>query len=253
MTTGSITHICFFVATATFLVLSSIAVSKLSEKWQNIVFIIAAVLGTCGIFFRYAMNLSFAEGLHPSALLVQMLQVCNFNFLLLPLMLIPGCEIARQYSVYFSMFAATTTFFSVPSALMTYEWYDISVLNFWFNHIFAVALPIWMMASGRLRPKRSYIPAVSGSVFTYFGLVYLITEALVNNGILPEGSNYSYVYDPKGLPLLTQLYKAIGQPFVYLLPVFLIMLVFFYLWSMPFDKSIDAARGALGVHITGDE
>ncbi len=201
-------------------------------------FVIAAALGSGGIFFRYAMNLSFTEGLHLDALLIQMLQVCNFNFILLPVMLLPKCETARQYSAFFSMFAAFTTIVSLPASFAAYEWYDVSVLNFWFNHVFAITLPIWMIVAGRLRPNRRYIPIVSGCVFCYFTLVYLITEALMAFGVLPEGSCFSYVYSPKGMPVLTQLYELIGVPYLYLLPVFFILVGIFYLWSMPFNRSV---------------
>ena len=120
MTTGDIHHIILFLVTVVFLVLSSFAVSKMPRKWQNAMFIIAAVLGSAGVFFRYAMNCSFAEGIRIDTLLIQMLQVCNFNFILLPLMLIPKCKIARQYSVFFAMFAASTTMFSIPKSLAVY-------------------------------------------------------------------------------------------------------------------------------------
>ncbi len=238
MKTGSPYHIALFLVTAVFMVLSTFAVSKMSRRWQNVMFVIAVLLGAGGVFFRYAMNFSFTEGLHLDTLFIQMLQVCNFNFILLPLMLIPKCEIARQYSVFFSMFAASTTLFSIPASLTGYEWYDVSVLNFWFNHVFAIALPIWMIAARRLRPQRRYIPAVSGCVFAYFTLVYLITEGLMAAEILPVGSSFSYVHDPKGMPLITQLYELIGVPYWHLMPIFFILIGIFYLWSIPFNRSV---------------
>lgn len=238
MKTGNLNHIILFLVTVAFLVLTSIAISKMKRKWQNVIFVIAVLICSGGIFFRYAMNFSFKEELHIDTLLIQMLQVCNFNFILLPLMLIPKCEIAKQYSIFFSMFAASTTLFSIPSSLALYQWNDVIVLNFWFNHVFAIALPIWMFAAKRLRPQRKYIPAVSACVFGYFTLVYLITEKLMDKGILPAGSSFSYVHDPGGMPLITQLYDLIGVPYWHLLPIFFIMIGFFYLWAMPFNKSV---------------
>lgn len=237
MKTGNTTHIILFLVTAVFLVLTSIAISKINRKWQNVIFVIAALLCSGGIFFRYAMNFSFEEKLHLDTLMIQMLQVCNFNFILLPLMLIPKCEIARQYSVFFSMLAASTTLFSVPSSLALYKWNDVIVLNFWFNHVFAIALPIWMMAANRLRPQRKYVPAVSACVFGYFTIVYLTTEKLMDKGILPAGSSFSYVHNPSKMPVLSQLYDLIGAPYWYLLPVFFIMIGFFYIWAIPFNRS----------------
>ena len=239
MKTGSLPHIILFLITVVFIALSSIIVSKMPKKWQNAMFVVAAVLGSGGIFFRYAMDMSFTSGLHLGTLAIQVLQVCNFNFVLLPLMLIPKCEIARQYSVFFSMFAACTTMFSIPSSISSYEWYNPIVLNFWFNHVFAIALPIWMIAAKCLRPEKKYIPLVSGCVFGYFTLVYLLTEALMALGVLAPGSSFSYVHNPKGMPLLTQLFELIGLPYVYLFPVIPIFVLFCYLWSWLFKRHVE--------------
>lgn len=253
MKTGTLPHIVLFLITVAFIALSSLAVSKMPKKWQNSMFIVAAALCSGGIFFRYAMNCSFTDGIKLGTLLIQMLQVCNFNFVLLPLMLIPRCNIARQYSVFFSMFAAATTLFSFPKSMAVYEWYDPLVLNFWFNHVFAIALPLWMMAAGRLRPDRKYIPWVSASVFGYFTLVYIMTEALMAWGILPPGSSFSYVHDPKGMPIITQLYELIETPYIHLLPLFFVLIAVFYLWAMPFNRSVTfiASNGSVRKKIYG--
>lgn len=201
-------------------------------------FVIAAVLGSGGIFFRYAMNLSFGGELHLDTLFVQTLQVCNFNFILLPLMLIPKFELARQYSIYFSMFAACTTLFSIPKSYASYEWNDPALLNFWFNHVFAIALPIWMLAAGRLIPQRKYIPHVSLAVFCYFTSVYAIGSVMMALQMNTFGCSMSYVFDPKGMPLITQFYELIGGPYVHLLPLIPLLIGFFYLWSIPFNRVV---------------
>lgn len=247
MKTFSIEHICLLAATVVFLGLSSFIVSRIkNSKVQYALFILAAVLGSGGIFFRYAMDMSFDKGIDLYVLFVQILQVCNFNFVLLPLMLIPKLEIARQYSVYFAMFAACTTLFSIPKSYATYEWYDPVLLNFWFNHVFAVALPLWMVAAGRLKPQRRYILPVAGCVFGYFTLVYAISSLLMALDMPTYGCSFSYVHDPKGMPIITQFYELIGVPYWHLLPVFLILIGFFFLWSMPFNRSVsfDPAGGS---------
>ena len=57
-------------------------------------------------------------------------------------------------------------------------------------------------------------------------------------GVLPAGSSFSYVHDPKGMPLITQLYELIGVPYFHLLPLFFLMIGVFYLWSLPFNRSV---------------
>lgn len=239
MKTFSIEHICLLVATIIFLALSSFIVYKIKNtKVQYALFIVAAVLGSGGIFFRYAMDMSFDGGIDLYVLFIQILQVCNFNFVLLPLMLIPRLEIARQYSIYFAMFAACTTLFSIPKSYATYEWHDPVLLNFWFNHVFAVALPLWMFAAGKLKPQRSYILPVSGCVFGYFTIVYGISSLLMKFDLPTHGCSFSYVHDPKGMPLLTQVFGLIKTPYVYLLPLIPLMVGFFYLFSLPFNRYV---------------
>ena len=237
MVTASIEHIIFLVISIAFLVGTCFAVSKMSKKWQNVMFVIAVVIGCGGIFFRYAMNLSFKGQIRIDTLLIQTMQVCNFNFILLPLMLVPKLKLARQYSVFFAMFAASTTMLSFPKSYAGYEWYDLEIINFWLNHLFAVALPLWMMSAKRLYPDKKYIIKVTVCVFAYFTLVFLLTEWFISDGILPQGSSFSYVHNPKGMPIITTLYNLIGLPYVHLLPLLPVVVGIFYLWSMPFNKN----------------
>lgn len=240
MKTFSIEHILLLAGTIVFLGLSCFIISRIKNtKVQYAFFIIAAVLGSGGIFYRYAMNMSFTDGLHFFVLFVQIMQVCNFNFVLLPLMLIPKLEIARQYSIYFAMFAACTTLFSIPKSYAAYEWYAPELLNFWFNHVFAVALPLWMMAAGKLKPQRKYILPVAGCVLGYFTVVYGVSSLLVKLGMTKiDSCGFSYVHDPRGMPLLTQMYSLIKIPYVYLLPLIPLMVGFFYLLSLPFNRRV---------------
>ena len=98
------THLVLLMLTVAFVALTMYAASKLSRRGQNVLFVVGAFLCTGGVFFRYAMGLSFSPGkLNIQTLAVQMLQVCNFNFVLVLLMLLPKCELARQYSIFFSM------------------------------------------------------------------------------------------------------------------------------------------------------
>lgn len=238
MKTFSTEHIYLLLSTVIFLALSCIAVSKMNRRWQSIMFLVAMLIGSGGIFFRYAMNLEFTWEWRIDVLLVQMLQVCNFNFILLPLMLIRKFELARQYSIYFAMFAACTTLFSIPQSYASYAWNDPALLNFWFNHVFAIALPLWMYSSGILRPRREYVTKVTLAVFCYFTLVYVIGSLMMELEWNTFGCSMSYVFDPKGMPLITPLYNMIGGPYKHLAPLIPLMYGFFYLFSIPFNRCV---------------
>ena len=83
MTIGNSAHIILLITTVCFLVATCFAVSKMSKKWQNVMYVFATIMCSSGVFFRYAMNLSFTSGVRVGSLLIQLMQVCNFNFILI--------------------------------------------------------------------------------------------------------------------------------------------------------------------------
>ena len=229
-------HIGLLIGTVAFLAISTLVVAKLPRVGQNIAFFMAAIYCAAGIFFRYGMNLSFEDGFHFKTLATQMLQVCNFNFILVLLMLVPKFELARQYAVFFSAAAACTTFVSISSAWKNYQWNDLTVLNSWFNHMFAVALPLWMVAARRLKPQKKYIPWVLCLVFIYFTAAYILNKTLIDYGILAQGTSFSFIYDAGKVGLLEMLQGLIPYPYFYLYPLFPVLAGFFWVWAKGFEK-----------------
>ena len=222
-------HLLLLSATIAFILLTMFAASKLSRRWQNVLFIVGAVLCAGGILWRYGFNMSLSPlHFHADTLLMQMLQVCNFNMILVLLMLVPKFELARQYAIMFSMFAAATVMLSIPKRFADDAWYSPDFLNFWLNHVFAIALPLWMMAARRLKPQKKYILPVAGCVVAYFLVVYGCTEWLHGIGVLPLSQTFSYVYDPSGVGLLEWMYGLISVPCFYLAPLIPPMLGFFW-------------------------
>ena len=222
-------HLILLFATVCFVALTMWLAAKLPRGGQNVLFVIGALLCAGGVFWRYAMNMTGSfENLRWETLAIQMLQVCNFNFVLVLLMLVPKFELARQYSVMFSMFAAATVMLSFPKSWATMNWYDAEILNFWFNHVFAIALPLWMVAAGRLKPQKKYILPVAGCVVAYFLIVYRGTEWLRGLGKIAADKSFSYVHDPGGIGLLEWMYELIPTPCFYLVPLIPFMLLFFW-------------------------
>lgn len=231
-------HLLLLLGTVAFVAVTMWVASKLPRWGQNVLFILGALLCAGGIFWRYAMGMTFSfTDLQWDTLAIQMLQVCNFNFVLVLLMIIPKFELARQYSFFFSMFAAATVMLSIPKRFADGAWYDPDLMNFWFNHVFAIALPLWMAAAGRLKPQKKYILPVAGCVVAYFLAVYGCTEWLHAAGIIAKTTTFSYVYDPSGVGLLEWLYKLIPTPCFYLIPLIPPMLGFFWGLTWLFRKN----------------
>ena len=226
MTLFSFTHIIFLLVTIVFILSTMYLITKLNRKWQNIMFIFAVIMCSGGIFFRYAMGLGFNK-INIETLLIQMLQVCNFNFILVPLMLIKKNEIARQYSFMFSMFAASTTLFALSKDWANLNWYDINIINSWLNHTFAISLPLWMFSARLLKPKKEYVLKVTIMVIIYFILSFFIQEILKASNDIYSSLNLSFIYGDKSIFVFDYLYKAIKLPCFYLIPLIPFMILFF--------------------------
>ena len=236
MTRFSETHLMLFMATVAFIVLTMYAVSKMPRWGQNVMFVLGALFCAGGIFFRYGMGLSIEGGFTWQTLGLQMLQVCNFNLPLVLLMLVPKFELARQYSIMFSMFAASTTLVSLSSAWVNLNWWDLEILNSWMNHSFAIALPLWMLAAGRLKPQKKYVLPVAGCVIVYFLAVYGISEYLLDRGVMTMAQTFSFVYNTEGIGVFEMLNKLIPVPCFYLVPLIPPMLGFFWLLARIFQN-----------------
>ena len=236
MPVWSSTHFIYLAVTIIFLAATMYLVSKLNKTGQNIMFFVGAFICSFGIFFRYGMGLTWEGKLTWGIFFMEFLQVCNFNAVLVILMLIPRFEIARQYSFYFSMFAAATTFFSVSRSFANLEWYHISIMNSWINHTFAVALPLWMLASKRFKPEKKYILPVLGLVFLYFTVVYAISEILISENIITVDNSFSFIYDTMKVWLLDLCYALIPYPYFYLYPILPMLYVFFWGLAWAFKK-----------------
>lgn len=234
MTPFDSTHICFLIAVIGFLALSTWAVSKMPRYAQSIMIVLAALLCAGLIFFSCGMGLTFEGGVNWKNLARQMLQVCQFNMILVLLMLVPKFELARQYSVMFSMFAAMTTFVSIPDFMALYKWYAPQVWTFWAFHMFAIAVPLWMMAARRLRPRKEYVLPVVICVFAYFTTVFIVSEFLMEAGYMTVETSHSFIYKSGDTFPLKQLYDLIGIPYFYLLPLVPVLYGFSYLFSWLF-------------------
>lgn len=234
-------HLILLMVTICLVALGMYAARKLGRRGQNILFALCAGLCAGGIFWCYAMNFSFSlADLRWKTLAIQMLQVCNFNFILVLLMLVPRFELARQYSIMFSMFAAATVMVSFPD----FGDNRVKMLNFWFNHVFAIALPLLMLASGRLKPQKKYIAPVSACVIVYFLVVYGGTEWLRSIGEIAANESFSYVHSPDGVGLLELIWKWIDVPCFYLVPLIPPMVGFFYLLCWIFRNRKTQRYGA---------
>ena len=169
-----------------------------------------------GIFFLHGTR--YFTDFTLDNLLIQQLQVCNFNFILLPLCMFKRNELARQYLFFFSMPMALSTFVSYPGDVESSMWYSVVCLTFWVNHFLIVMVPLLMLATHRFKPRLEYVPKVILCIFAYFAIAFIGNYIL--NGFAIDGAhNHSYTMGAGSIMLLKPIWEIIPIPFVYLLPV----------------------------------
>ena len=238
MTIGGVAHIIMVVVSILIVACLMFVVAHVSYKWQCVIIYSAVFVCMLGIAFLHLTH--YGTQFDFKNFFTQMFQVCNFNFILLPLCLIKKNELGRQYLFYFSMPCALSTFVTYVSDVENSMWYSIVTLNFWIDHLLVVAVPLMMIAARWFKPQKKYIPWICLCILIYFGCCFIANFAL--NGWQTSGPhNHSYTMSSGGILVLVPLFKLIPIPFVYLLPMLPICALLFYLISIPFKnyKTID--------------
>ena len=233
MTIGGGAHLLMVISSCIIGIILCLIVKSVNEKTQNIIIGTSSTICVLGIFFLHCTH--YGTTLDFKNLLVQMFQVCNFNFILLPLCLIKRNELARQYLFFFSMPMALSTFVSYPSDIEQSMWYSIVCLTFWINHFLIVIIPFMMIATKRFKPRKEYIWKVLICIFIYF-LVAFIANYVLNDFSIEGAHNHSYTMDAGGIMLLKPIYKLIPIPFIYLLPVLPVLSLLYYLIAISFKN-----------------
>ncbi len=233
MTIGGTAHILMLVSTIVIIAVLMFICSRVSPKWQSVMIHSAVLIGMVGILFLHLTRRGTA--FDPQNFFEQMFQVCNFNFILLPLCLIKKNELGRQYLFFFSMFAAASTFIAYPSDVENSMWYSIVTLNFWIDHMMVVLVPMLMIAARRFKPRKEYIAPVLLCMLVYF-LSSFVANIGFNGWSLDGPHNHSYTLGPGGIMVLEPLYKLCPIPFVYLLLTVPYIGGAFWLLAMAFKK-----------------
>ena len=232
-------HLTYLSITILFYIIGGIVMRKSNKVVQYTVLIIMTVVVMFGIFFRYAMGLNFHTNINDlnfKILAMEMLQVCNFNFILLPLALIPKIKLFRQYLLFFSIFGAMTSLISVPSSFKSLDALNISIINSWLNHALTVGIGIFIIASRIDKPRIKYIIPVTIGVFIYFSVVAIISYYLIRKGVIMPENSFSFIYDRGKTAGFSFFYKICPVDYFYLYLIFPILIGFFVGLGYSFKK-----------------
>lgn len=166
------------------------------------------------------------------------LELCNINIFITLIALLINNKRLNNYLYYVSLLGASISLIIFPDCHM---WPDKTIfhymfLDYYFIHTQLVAIPIVMIVCGWFRPDFKEILWMILFVFIYFTFAFLMS-ALLRNFESFKTANYMYTFDHTNLPILKHLYAFIPLPYIYELPLIILVAIVFGLMGLPFIMS----------------
>lgn len=214
------------------IVLGCIFLPRLKKKYQLLTFWFLAISTTFVILWRFIIHY---EQTTIDVLFRLTLQVCNFNFLILPLACIRKFKFPKHYLLFVQALGALFMFFAGDGFKTSGKIYDFDIITYWYYHWVPIALPIFMIACKEFTPKRKYIIPTFLALLGYFYLVTVGNSHLMAHRGYNISNTYSSVFYSENSSLLSALYDFIPVPMLYLLPIFLFSLVNSYIITYIFE------------------
>ncbi|MDR3318874.1 MAG: YwaF family protein [Clostridiales bacterium] len=167
------------------------------------------------------------------------LQLCNLLIYFCPVVVILKKKRLYNTLYYFALAPLTALLIFPPVHMNLNLFAEYMFFDYFIIHINIMAIAISLPVSGR------FVPSLKAAAFNwvYFlaaGLFIFIITAILRNFDHFRTASYFWTFGPAGLPVLTQLYAFFGElPFIYLLPVAIIILALNLLMWLPFLKKRD--------------
>lgn len=220
-----------------FLIVTSIKFRKKTLKFRR-KFLAGIMIATLVVFVLYKLFLSKdtefvaicqANGISTFNWWRELcFQMCNINMILIPI----GALTMKKPLLNFSFFTGTLGAF-MALVMPAVGFYDCSILlprmlGYYITHFMVFTGALAIVTYGIHTPKMKELPKTALLVVGVTFCVFLIN--VLFRTIAPGcGANYFYTMDPEGNAILEALYNLIPIPFVYELPLILVLVVFMVL------------------------
>lgn len=196
---------------------------KAQKKTQDIVFWVLAGLEVLVVLVRFAVIFQDGVAMYFARIL---LQVCNTNWIWLPLFLLTKSDIIKHYVLFIQGVSALLVYFFFYDFLNTTNVYDFQTWTFWVYHLIPICLPVWSLCCGRwkLNVKALWPVLLIGLLYIYF--VTLADQWLIDQGMITAEQSFTYSHSPQGVGILEIFYQLLPVPGIYLVPAALLYIAF---------------------------
>ena len=220
-----VAHLIVIFLSVLFIVLGCIFIPKLKPKTQKLIFWILALSTSFVIIFRFVF---LYQDYNIDVIFKLTLQLCNFNFIVLPLACFSKFKLARHYLLFVQFAGAFLMYFFYDKYLEASSLFDLQTITYWYYHLIPIALPIFMIASKRFKPEFKYVIPTFISMLSYFYVVTVGNSHLMKHKGYSPINTFSSVFFTNENPILEALYDFLPVPMLYLVPIFLYLLLIWY-------------------------
>ena len=228
-------HILLLLISVAYIICLCLILRKRTYKTQRIVFItimsICCVIFFCRMFFGFEHARIWNEGSKTTLL---PLELCNLNIIITLIGVIINKKFLNNYLYFVSVLGAIVSLTIFPQVHMNLNLFtEYMFFDYYIIHTNLVAVPIAMIACKWFKPEFKYTYISLLMLFVIYTALFGITTFLRQFEPF-ENANYMYIYDPGTLPILSQLYSLIPIPYVYVLPLIILIYQLFVLMWLPF-------------------
>lgn len=218
-------HFIVIIFSLLFIISGCIVIPKLKKRTQTIIFWILALSSSLVTIWRFVFLFDDYE---IDVIFKLTLQICNFNFLILPLACIKRFKLIRHYLLFFQLVGALLMYFFYDQYLAATSLLELESLTYWYYHLIPIALPIFMIAAKRFKTEKKYVFPTFICMISYFYLVTVGNSHLMTYRGYSIQNTYSSMFFTNENSILEALYDFLPVPMLYLAPIYLYLLLTWY-------------------------
>jgi hypothetical integral membrane protein (TIGR02206 family) len=209
-----------------------------SKEKQTILMISLSVCMALVFFGRLFFGWEGARiGASGSKTSILPLELCNINIYVTLLACITKKKSLFSYLYFVSLFGALIPLIIFPDCHMIVNGRNLfhyMFFDYYFIHTNLVAIPIWLISWSFYKPSfKDVLPTTIVLIIVH--LFVFVSSMILRNFSMFANANYMYVYSASNLPILRELYQLIHIPYVYELPLLIVVVPIFYLMALPFE------------------
>ena len=240
---------CFITVFACFLLLlivSSLILRKKSEKLRTIVLVAACTVTFIGFFvYKYYLSIDHDYDLIRGEFGgfnwwgELPLHLCNINMILIPIAVLKKSRPMMCFGFFMAPLGAMLALVMPGIGFGGYSLLLPRNIGYYGTHFMIVMEGLAVVTYGFLSPRLKDIPLTILTAFLVTLAVFGINMLFRATGLYPD-ANYFFSVVTEGNPILDIFHKLIPVPFLFLLPVMVIMGIYMLIITIPFELAARA-------------